>query len=135
MSGTQLFSSARATLVRWTRLVPGLFRHDPLFRYASIAAVLALILFTVSVGQHVAGPVAVTGAGGKTGPAAKKIPESGGRQGSADRADGAETAEPPAPGSPGAPSATKDVTPISPGRALDHLQVEPASRDSFGTMP
>ncbi|KUM25573.1 hypothetical protein AU467_25700 [Mesorhizobium loti] len=120
-------------LARWLKLVPALFRHDPLFRYASIAAVLALILFAVSIGQHVVGAVAVTGAG-KTGPAAT-VPEGSERRGRADMTGGAATARPPAPGSPGAPMATTDTAPIAPGHTLDHLRVEPASPDKFGTMP
>ncbi|WP_292231720.1 hypothetical protein [Mesorhizobium sp.] len=32
-----------------------MFRHDPLFRYATIAAVLALIFLAVSMVQHVGG--------------------------------------------------------------------------------
>ncbi|WP_095204596.1 hypothetical protein [Mesorhizobium carmichaelinearum] len=134
MSGTPLFSSARATLLRWTRLVPGLFRHDPLFRYASIAAVLALIFYAVSIGQQVAGPDAASSAREKTAPVARDSQGSA-QQGSAGTAGNTATAGPPAPGSPGAPSATTDTAPISPGRTLDHLKVEPAARDSFGTMP
>ncbi|RWH77991.1 hypothetical protein [Mesorhizobium sp.] len=41
--------------MRWAKKVPAMFRHDPLFRYATIAAVLALIFLAVSMVQHVGG--------------------------------------------------------------------------------
>ncbi len=90
MSAPQLFSGLLAIGIRWIRLVPALFRHDPLFRYATIAAVLALIFLAVGIGRQIAGFDAVS-----------PMPET------AATADDAEMAGPPAPGSPAAPSATK----------------------------
>ncbi|MEI9425868.1 hypothetical protein O7A70_32775 [Mesorhizobium sp. Cs1299R1N1] len=130
-----LVASVRATLLRWLKLVPTLFKHDPLFRYASIAAVLALILIAVSIGQDVSGRSALSGTGNRTGSAAT-APERVGQNGVVP-ATGLETTEPPVPGSPGVPTPTKDASPpaIAPGRSLNGIDVAPAPRDSFGTIP
>ena len=137
MTDATLLGSVRARLLRRLKLVPVLFRRDPLFRYATIAAVLALIFLAVSIGQDVAshrdGPM--TGAGKATGSHAKTTDRNG--QNKASPSDGSETAMPPVPGSQGAPSATQNAPPpkIAPGHSLEGVDVAPAPRDDFGTVP
>ncbi len=106
MSAPQLFSGLLAIGIRWIRLVPALFRHDPLFRYATIAAVLALIFLAVGIGRQIAGFDAVSPMPETAAPAGTGT-KNGKPQGDTDTADDAEMAGPPAPGSPAAPSATK----------------------------
>ncbi|RWB66201.1 hypothetical protein [Mesorhizobium sp.] len=126
-----LLSSGRATLVRWSKLVPGLFRHDPLFRYATIAVVLALILMAVSMGQDVSGRRPLPGttdagaiAPGPSGEASAPVPN-------------VDAADPPVPASLGQSPAQQDKQDpaIAPSRSLDGLDLAPAPRDNFGTVP
>ncbi len=133
MTAQTLLSSVRATLMRWLQLVPALFRHDPLFRYATIAAVLALIFLAISIVQDVAGnrdgPVAGAGKNAGTPTSTSEKFE----QGNASTAVGSPT-EPPAPGSPSEPG--QDDTPaVAPGRPLQGIKVAPAPHDDFGTVP
>ncbi|MBZ9709841.1 hypothetical protein LB543_24340 [Mesorhizobium sp. ESP7-2] len=130
-----MMASVRAALLRRLKLVPSLFRNDPLFRYASIAAVLALILIAVSIGQDMSGRSALSGTGNRTGSAAT-APERV-RQNGVVPATGLETTVPPVPGSPDMPAPTEDASPpaIAPGRPLNGIDVAPGPRDSFGTIP
>jgi hypothetical protein len=129
-----LLASVRATLLRWLELVPALFRRDPLFRYATIAAVLALVFLAVSIGQDVARDRdgQMTGAG-KNASAPSTAPDNF-EQGNASSAAGSRTTEPPAPGSTLKP-AHEETPAVAPGRPLQGIKVAPALRDSFGTMP
>ncbi|MER8458307.1 hypothetical protein NKH24_19765 [Mesorhizobium sp. M1300] len=131
MTAETLLSSVRATLVRWLKLVPALFRRDPLFRYATIAAVLALIFLAVSIVQDVAGnrDGPMTGAGKGTPSASDNF-----EQGNAASAAGSQTSEPPAPGSTSEP-APDDTPAVAPGRPLQGIEVVPAPHDNFGTIP
>lgn len=133
MTPETLFSSVRATLLRWLKLVPALFRRDPLFRYATIAAVLALIFLAVSIVQDVArhadGPM--TGAGKNAG--TTSAPDNF-EQGNASSAAGSQTSQPPAPGSTLEP-AHDDTPAVAPGRPLQGIEVAPAPRENFGTVP
>ncbi|MER9228400.1 hypothetical protein NKI39_22720 [Mesorhizobium sp. M0664] len=133
MTAQTLLSSVRATLVRWLQLVPALFRRDPLFRYATIAAVLALIFLAISIVRDVAGnrdgPVAGAGKNAGTPTSTSEKFE----QGNASTAAGSRT-EPPAPGSTSEPA--QDHTPaVAPGRPLQGIKVAPAPHDDFGTVP
>lgn len=127
MTGKALLSRMLANVVRMAKLIPGLLRHDPLFRYAGIAAGLALFFLVARVAQEFAGPGA--------------IPPSGTNRTEQNIAppDGQSTAdeEPPAPGSSTAPPAPGDaMSPaIAPGRSLEEVEVEPAPRESFGILP
>ncbi|MER8671400.1 hypothetical protein NKH45_30320 [Mesorhizobium sp. M1156] len=134
MTAETLLSSVRATLVRWLKLVPALFRRDPLFRYATIAAVLALIFLAVSIGQDVAGnrDGAMTGAG--TNASTPSTGTDNFELGNASSAAGSRTTEPPAPGSTSEP-AQDDTPAVAPGRPLQGIRVAPAPHDSFGTIP
>lgn len=133
MMNATLLASARATLLRWLKLVPALFRRDPLFRYATIAAVLALIFLAVSIGQdgdlHRDRPM--TGAGKNAGPTS--APDNF-EQGNASSAARSRTPQPPAPGSTLEPADEK-LPAVAPGRPLQGIKVAPAPRDSFGTVP
>ncbi|RWD62879.1 MAG: hypothetical protein EOS60_31190 [Mesorhizobium sp.] len=122
-----LLSSGRATLLRWSKLVPGLFRQDPLFRYATIAVVLALILMAVSMGRDVSARRPLPG----TSDAGANAPEPLGEAGSLEAPD------PPAPASPGlSPAQQNEPDPaIAPSRSLQGLDLAPAPRDNFGTVP
>jgi hypothetical protein len=127
-----LLSCGRATLVRWYKLVPGLFRHDPLFRYASIAVILALILMAVSMGRDVSARRPISGtrdAGAATAP----VPNGG----ASAPVGNLETAEPPAPASPSLSPAQQNEQDraIAPSRSLDGIDLAPAPRDNFGTVP
>lgn len=130
-----MLASVRAALLRWARLCPALFRHDPLFRYAVIAAVVALIFLAVGMIQDGGRHDTVSGAGKATGSASTTPDRSG--EHNAPPPGGLETAMPPVPGSPGAPSAAENAQPpkIAPGRPLEGVDVTPAPRDDFGTVP
>ncbi|WP_027170233.1 hypothetical protein [Mesorhizobium sp. WSM3224] len=129
MIGATLLASMRAKFSRWLKLVPTLFKHDLLFRYATIAAVLALIFLAVSFGQDIAG----RRDGPTTGAAPATAPDNF-QQGNASSAEGSRISEPPAPGSSSEPA--HDETPaVAPGRPLQGIKVAPAPRDSFGTVP
>jgi hypothetical protein len=126
MNVAALSSRLRAAAIRCAKLVPVLFRHDPLFRYATIAAVLALIFLAVSMLQDVGGRGALDSA--TTAP--DRAPhDTAPPTGNSDRT------EPPAPGSTGTPAAPEDAPAIAPGRSLDGIDVEPAPKDRFGTLP
>ena len=133
--GGSLLVSVRATLLRWANHVPALFRHDPLFRYAAIAAGLALIFLAVSMVQDGRRHDAVTGAGTAAG-----IPFTAPDRAGQDKAPpsgGSQTAEPPVPEPSGASSSSENAQPlkIAPGHPLEDADVAPAPHDSFGTMP
>lgn len=130
MTGAGLFISLRAMLLRWAKLAPPLFRHDPLFRYAAIAAVLALIFLAVSMVQDDSRYGGVTGTDDAIGSKATTPDRVGQRTTS--RTESAGTGTPPAPGSAAQP---EDTPAIAPGRSLDGIDVEPAPRDDFGTLP
>ncbi|MER9950019.1 MULTISPECIES: hypothetical protein [unclassified Mesorhizobium] len=133
MTDETLFSSVRATLLRWLRLVPALFRRDPLFRYAAIAAVLASIFLAVSIGHDVAGQrddrPTDAGKNASTPPTGRDNFE----QGNASSAARSQT-EPPAPGSTLEPAHEKTPA-VAPGRPLQGIEVAPAPHDNFGTVP
>ncbi|MER8814133.1 hypothetical protein [Mesorhizobium sp. M0965] len=131
MTDETLFSSMRATLLRWLKLVPALFRRDPLFRYATIAAVLALMFLAVSIGQDVAGQrddrPTDAGKNASTPPTGRDNFE----QGNASSA--AQTTEPPPPGT--LEPAPEETPAVAPGRPLHGIKVAPAPHDNFGTVP
>jgi hypothetical protein len=136
MNGATLLSTCRATLMRWTKRVAALFRHDSLFRYATIAAVLALIFLIARLAQDFFAPGGIprTSEDMVGGPARSERvqPDDAGPR------DSSVTTEPPAPGSTaGQPPAPNDASPpvIEPGRSLEGLDLTPAQRDSFGTLP
>ena len=52
-------SNLGSAIGHWAKLIPGLFRHDPLFRYAAIAAMLALLFLAARAIQEFAGPGAI----------------------------------------------------------------------------
>ncbi|WP_189510241.1 hypothetical protein [Mesorhizobium sp. M1D.F.Ca.ET.043.01.1.1] len=126
-----LLSSGRATLLRWSKLVPGLFRQDPLFRYATIAVVLALILMAVSIGQDVSARRPLPG----TRDAGVTAPDPSGE--ASTPAGNLDAAKPPAPASPDlSPAQQNEQDPaIAPSRSLQGLDLAPAPRDNFGTVP
>lgn len=106
---------------RWLRLLPALVLHDPIFRYAAIAAALALLLVIGRVAQDWAGP----------GPISSPIDSA------AVNPRLAPTAQQPSP-RPNIGSLPAPPTPaptVAPGRPLDGIKVEPAPADSFGTLP
>lgn len=127
MRGGPLISIAASGASRWARLVPGLLRHDPLFRYAAIAAALALVFLAARLAQDFAGPGAIPPAG------SQRVDEgtSGANGQPADRGT------PPLPGSTARPPASAETTPsvIEPSRSLKGIKVAPAPADRFGTLP
>ena len=129
MMNATLLASVRTRLLRWLKLVPALFRRDPLFRYATIAAVLALIFLAVSIVQDVLGHRD----GRMTGAAPATAPDNVQHR-NASSTEGPRMSEPPAPGSKSEP-AHEDTPAVAPGRPLQGIKVAPAPRDSFGTMP
>lgn len=133
MTDATLLASVHARLLRWLKLVPALFRRDPLFRYATIAAVLALIFLAVSIVQDVTGhrDGPMTGAGNNAG--TTSAPDSF-EQGNASSAAGSRTSQPPAPGSTLEPIDEKTPA-VAPGRPLQGIKVAPAPRETFGTVP
>lgn len=127
MRGGPLISIAASGASRWARLVPDLLRHDPLFRYAAIAAALALFFLVARLAQDFAGPGAIPPAG------SDRIDDN-----AVNPDDGSPVVQtPPAPGTAVAPSAPGDATTpmILPGRSLQGVEVEPAPPDRFGTLP
>jgi len=127
MIARTLFASALANVVRIAKLIPGLLRHDPLFRYAAIAAVLAVFFLMARITQEFAGPGAIPPGG--TNRAEQNIAHPDDRS--------AADENPPPPGSSTTPPAPGEATPpaIAPGRSLEGVNVEPAPRDRFGTLP
>nr|WP_284452433.1 hypothetical protein [Mesorhizobium sp. WSM4875] len=138
MIGKTWLAALNARLLRWLKLVPALFSRDPLFRYATIAAVLALIFLAVStlqdVGGHRGGPF--------TGPARETTPDNLQNR-DPSLAEGSQLSQPPAPGSatpaPAAGSTSQppdaEIPAVAPGRPLQGIQVAPTPRDSFGIVP
>lgn len=133
MTDATLLASVHARLLRWLKLVPALLRRDPLFRYATIAAVLALIFLAVSFAQDVTGhrDGPMTGGGNNAG--TTSAPDKF-EQGNASSAAGSQTSQPPAPGSTLEP-APDDTPAVAPGRPLQGIKVAPAPRENFGTVP
>lgn len=130
MTGARLFVSLRAMLLRWAKRAPALFRHDPLFRYAAIAAVLALIFLAVSMVQD----DSRYGTGRDEAPGSRTTRPDRAGQDTTSRTDSAGTGTPPVPRSAAQPD-HEDAPAIAPGRSLDSIDVEPAPRDDFGTLP
>lgn len=126
MNRHDLLPSLRAMLIRWTGLVPALFRHDPLFRYAAIAAILALIFLLVSMGQQRAGS-------GNSVPKANAPISDARHDAGFERGDPLSPAEPPPPGSAREPALQAPA--VAPGRPLEGIDVAPAPGDGFGTLP
>jgi hypothetical protein len=91
------------------RLTPTLLRRDPIFRYAAIGALLALLLLIGRAAQDWAGPGAIP------------------------------AMPPSAIESPSAPSLARpapEVAPaIAPGRSLEGVTIAPAPADAFGKLP
>ena len=134
MNGATMLSNVLALVARWAGLVPGMLRHDPLFRYAAIAAALALFFLIARVTQDIAGPGAIPPAEQDT-----VSPVTSDRVGKDVASPGdrsATSAEPPVPGSATAPK-PEDASPpiLVPGRSLEGIEVEPTAPDSFGTLP
>lgn len=103
-------------LKRLLAAAPGAFRHDPLFRYAAIGAVLSLLVLIGRLG------------GSHTAPAAGPPP--------APTALGQRYGEPTAAGAPAATPNTS--TPIAPSQSLNAVTIRPdptAAADSFGRVP
>ena len=101
------------------RLVPALVLRDPWFRYAAIAAVLALLFVIGQIAQDWAGP-----------PAPRPTPDGAaavGPQRPQTAPTGAAIRPPP-------PTAA-DIPAIAPGRSLDGITVDPAPGDAFGKLP
>lgn len=135
MTAGSLLADIKAAAVRWSKLVTALLWHDPIFRYAAIAAAFALFFLFARVAQELAGPGAIT-------PAAQTTSQGSAGSGR-DRIDDAVPSasaldeKPPPPGSATPSPGQVDAPPlaITPGRSLENLEVEPAPRDSFGTLP
>ena len=96
------------------RLMPALLRHDPIFRYAAIGALMVLILLIGRAAQDWAGPGAI--------PATAS---------SATDQSSASTPAPPDFTQP-APAAAPA---IAPGRSLDGVTIAPPPADDFGRLP
>lgn len=127
MRNGPLISTMASGASRWARLVPGLLRHDPLFRYAAIAALLAAFFLGARLAQDFAGPGAIPPVG------LDDVDKN-----AANAGDGsAAVDEPPRPGSTAKPPASADAarSAIAPGRSLNNIRVEPAAPDRFGTLP
>ena len=108
-----------AATVKVLRIIPALFMRDPLFRYAAIAAIIALMFLIAQIAQDIAGP-----------PVASK-PSSG---------NGVGQSQPSAASSAGQaqlPDAQipAEVPTIAPGRPLNAIVVDPAPVDAFGKLP
>ncbi len=96
------------------RLVPALIRHDPIFRYAAIGALMALLLLVGRAAQDWAGPGAIPA----TTPSAVEPPSATG------------------PASPNLTQPAPAAAPaIAPGRSLDGVTIAPAPADDFGRLP
>jgi len=97
------------------RLAPALMRRDPIFRYAAIGALMALVFLVGRLAQDWAGPGPIPATPtpspierpSETGPAAPGLPQ-------------------PAPAT--APA-------IAPGRSLEGVTIAPAPADAFGKLP
>ena len=112
----------KARVAKLMRMTPALFLRDPLFRYAAVAAGIALLFLIAEFAQGLAGPSAIPAApsasvgGGSGKPQASAAPPS------------APTASPATPIPAGAPA-------IAPGRPLTGIAVDPAPADTFGILP
>jgi hypothetical protein len=109
----------RRRLRTLSRLVPDLAMRDPWFRYAAIAALLAMLFVIGQIAQDWAGPPppSPTPAG-----AAAVNPQ---------RAQTAPTGTAIRPPPPNA----ADIPAIAPGRSLQGIIVDPAPGDAFGKLP
>lgn len=132
MTAGSLLADIKAAAARWAKLVPALLWHDPIFRYATIAAIVALFFLIARLAQDFAGPGAI--------PSPEQTSQ--GSDGSEpveenDDALGASASgeQPPVPGSATTPDPEDAPVMITPGRSLENIEVEPAPRDSFGTLP
>ncbi|SEF14913.1 hypothetical protein SAMN05444161_9107 [Rhizobiales bacterium GAS191] len=113
MTRGELISHLRRAL----SLVPALIRHDPLFRYAAIGAVLFLLLVIGRLAQDMAGPGPIPLA-----------PDADVVTAPADR--------PPSAATPTSRTTNPAAVPsIAPGRSLDAVSVGAAPADGFGTLP
>jgi hypothetical protein len=96
------------------RLAPALLRHDPIFRYAAIGALMALILLVGRAAQDWAGQGAIPA----TPPSALERPSVAG------------------PASPDLTQPAPAAAPaIAPGRSLDGVTIAPAPAEDFGRLP
>jgi hypothetical protein len=91
------------------RLAPALLRRDPIFRYAAIGALMAVVVLVGHAAQDWAGPgpIPATPASAIDRPSATGLPQ-------------------PAPAT--APA-------IAPSRSLDGVTIAPAPADAFGKLP
>lgn len=110
---------ARTDLRKLLGLVPALAILDPLFRYAAIAAILAVLFLIGQFAQDLAGPPVL--APTPMGAAAVNSPRS-----DAPPATAAEGPTAPIPGK---------IPTIAPGRPLGGITVAPAPGDTFGKLP
>ncbi len=101
------------------RLVPTLVMRDPLFRYAAIAAVLALLFLIGQFAQVLAGPPALP------------PPLAGAAAINPQRPQAAPTGTAKIPAAP----IPVEIPAIAPGRPLNGIIVDPAPADPFGKMP
>ena len=109
----------RTDLRKLLGLVPALVMRDPLFRYAAIAAILALLFLIGQFAQDLAGPPALvpTPVGAATvSPTRPQMPPTVSSEG------------------PTAPVPGK-IPAIAPGRPLGGITVDPAPGDTFGKLP
>ena len=108
-----------AAPVKVLRIFPALFMRDPLFRYAAIAAIVALLFLIAQFAQDWAGP-----------PAISAMPA--GNAGGANQPSAASTAgrtqRPVAP-------VPAEIPTIAPGRPLNAIVVDPPPVDAFGKLP
>ncbi len=97
------------------RLAPALLRRDPIFRYAAIGALMALIFLVGRAAQDWAGPGAIPAT---PTPSAIELPSATG------------------PAAPGLPQPAPEAAPaIAPGRSLEGVTIAPAPADAFGRLP
>ncbi len=96
------------------RLAPALLRRDPIFRYAAIGALMALVFLVGRAAQDWAGPGPIPA----TPPSTIELPSATG---------------PVAPGPPQPAPATAPA--IAPGRSLEGVTIAPAPADAFGKLP
>jgi len=103
-----------ARIGRALRLAPALLRGDPIFRYAAIGALLALIFLIGRAAQDWAGPGPIPA----TSPSAVELPSPGGSA------------------APGLPQPAPAPAPaIAPSRSLEGVTIAPAPADAFGRLP
>ena len=101
-------------LGKLVRMMPALFLRDPLFRYATIAAVIALLFLIAQFAQSLVGPPPI--------PAVPAKPQSS-------------SAPPAAAGGNLATPLPAEAPAIAPGRPLTGIAVDPAPADTFGKLP